>query len=50
MVEDETRLQSRATEKYCEQIFEEVKELEEKYIRRGSAFCAEKARFMDITE
>ena len=30
MVEDKIRLQSRATEKYYEQIFEEMKELEEK--------------------
>ena len=30
MVEDKIRMQSRATEKYCEQIFEEMKELEEK--------------------
>ena len=30
MVEDKIRLQSRATEKYFEQIFEEMKELEEK--------------------
>ena len=30
MVEDKLRLQSRATEKYYEQIFEEMKELEEK--------------------
>ena len=27
MVEDKIRLQSRATDKYCEQIFEEMKEL-----------------------
>ena len=30
MVEDKIRLQSRATPKYCEQIFEEMKESEEK--------------------
>ena len=30
MVEDKVRLQSRATENYYEQIFEEMKELEEK--------------------
>ena len=30
MVEDKISLQSRATEKYCEKIFEEMKELEEK--------------------
>ena len=30
MVEDKIRMQSRATEKYFEQIFEEMKELEEK--------------------
>ena len=30
MVEDKIRLQSRANEKYCERILEEMKELEEK--------------------
>ena len=30
MVEDKTKLQSRATEKYHEQVFEEMTELEEK--------------------
>ena len=30
MVEDKIRLKSRATEKYCDQILEEMKELEEK--------------------
>ena len=30
MVEDKIRLQSRGTEKYYEQMFEEMKELEEK--------------------
>ena len=30
LVEDKIRLQSRATEAYYEQIFEEMKELEEK--------------------
>ena len=30
MVEDKIRMQSRATEKYFEQIFEEMKKLEEK--------------------
>ena len=30
LLEDKIRLQSRATEKYCEQNFEEMKELEEK--------------------
>ena len=30
MVEDNIRLQSRAAERYCEQILEETKELEEK--------------------
>ena len=38
MVEDKIRLQSRATGKYYEQIFGEMKELEEK----KSATCAEK--------
>ena len=30
MVEDKIRIQSEATEKYCEKIFEEMRELEEK--------------------
>ena len=34
-----------ATEKYCDQIFEEMKK-----IRRGSATCAGKARCMEISE
>ena len=38
-----------ATEKYYEQIFEEMKELEEK-IKGGSATCAEKAHFDQISE
>ena len=42
MVEDKIRLQSRATEKNYEQILEEMKELEEKKTKRGSASCAEK--------
>ena len=35
MVEDKIRLQSRAAEKYCEQICEEMKELEEKKPREA---------------
>ena len=39
MVEDKIRLQSRATDKYYEQIFEEVKELEEKNQKRLCHLC-----------
>ena len=46
MVEDTIRMQCRATEKFYEHIFEEMKELEEK----SSATCAEKVRFVEISE
>ena len=46
LVEDQSRLQSKATEKYDETIFEEMRELEEKrsqkkpwYLYRKSTFC-----------
>ena len=42
MVEDKIRLQSRATEKSYEQIFEEVKELEEKHQKRPCHLCSTK--------
>ena len=42
-MEDKLRLQSRATEKYYDQIFEGVGR---KGIRRGSANSAEKEGFM----
>ena len=38
MVEEKIRLQSRATEKYSEQIFEEMKELEEKKSKEALFF------------
>ena len=45
MVEDKIRLQSRATEKFCEQIFEEMKELEEEEVKGSSVTRTEKAHF-----
>ena len=39
MVEDKIRLQSRATEKYHEQIFEEMKELEKRNHKRLWNLC-----------
>ena len=42
MVEDKNRLQSNATEKYCEQIFEEMKELEEKKSKEALLFVQKK--------
>ena len=38
LVEDKIRLHSRATEEYYEQIFEEMKELEEKKSREALLF------------
>ena len=45
MVEDKNRLQSNATEKYCEQIVEEMKELEEKEVEGSLVIRTEKAHF-----
>ena len=42
MAQDKMRLQSRALAKYHEQIFEEMKDLEETKSKRGCATCAEK--------
>ena len=46
MVEDKIRLQSRATEKFCEQIFEEVKE----EVQGSSVTRTEKAHFGAISK
>ena len=45
MVEDKIRLQSRATEKYCEQMFEEMKELEDKKSKEALLLVQKKAHF-----
>ena len=53
MVEDKVRLLSRATEKYCWQIFEEMKELEEKRSKEALLLVQEKTRkkrFVEISE
>ena len=42
MVEDKFRMQSRATEKYDAQIFEEMKELEERNQKRLCYLCRKK--------
>ena len=41
-MEDNIRMQSRATEKYNEQIFEEMKELEEKKSEETLLTCVDK--------
>ena len=43
LVEDQSRLQSKATEKYYETIFEGMRELEEKKAKRSLGTCSEKA-------
>ena len=49
MVEDKIRLQGRATEKYCDHLFDEMKRLEEKKSEEGGpATYTEEARFMEI--
>ena len=50
LVEHKIRLQSRATEKYCEQIFEEMKELEEKESKEALLLVQKKAHFDTISE
>ena len=50
MVEDKIRLQSRATEKYYEQIFEEMKELEEKKSKEALLLVQKKAHFVEKSE
>ena len=47
MVEDKIRLQSRATEKYCEQIFEELKESEEKKSKESLSLVPKKKAHVD---
>ena len=46
MVGDKIRMQSGATEKYYEQIFEEM----ESWKKRNQNTCAGKVRFMKISE
>ena len=48
MVEDNIRMQSRATEKYNEPIFEEMKELEEKKSEEALLTCVENTLCVDI--
>ena len=43
MVEDKIRMQSRAAEKYYDQIFEEMKELEEKKSEEGLCYLCRKS-------
>ena len=47
---DKLKLQSRATERYHDQIYEEIKKLEEKKSEEALLMCAEEARFMEISE
>ena len=50
MVEDKIRLRTRATEKYYEQIFEEMKELEQTEVKGSVLTCTEKAQFDAISK
>ena len=50
MVEDKIRLQSRATEKYYEQIFEEMKEVGREKVNGSLVARAEKAHFDVISK
>ena len=50
MVEDAIRLQSRATEKYNEQIFEEMRELEEKKSKEALLLALKKTHLVEISE
>ena len=50
MVEDKIRMQGRATEKYYDQIFEEMKELEDKKSEEALLFVQKKVRFMERSE
>ena len=45
MVEDKIRLQSKATQKYYEQIFEEMRELEEKKSKEALLLDQKKSTF-----
>ena len=47
MMEDKLKFQSRANERYHDQIFEEIKELEQK---KSEETLPEEARFMDISK
>ena len=47
-MEDESRLQSKSTEKYYETIFEEMRELEEKKVERSLGTRTEKSHFDTI--
>ena len=48
-MEDKIRLQSKATEKYYEQIFEEMRELEEKKSKEALLLVPKKAHFGAIS-
>ena len=48
-MEDKVKLQSRATGRYHDQIFEEKGAVRTE-VRRSSTMCAEEARFMEISE
>ena len=50
MVEDKIRLQSKATEKYYETIFEELRELEVKKSKEASLLVQKKAHFDTISK
>ena len=50
MVEDKIRLRSRATEKYYEQIFEEMEELEGKKSKEALRLVQKKTYFDEILE
>ena len=45
LVEDKSRLPSKATEKYYETVFEKMRELEEKKVKRSLRTCTEKNTF-----
>ena len=48
MIEDKIRLQSRATERHHDQIFEEIKELDEKKSEEAVLICAENGMIRDL--
>ena len=48
MIEDRIRLQNRATEKYYEHIFEEMKEMEEKKSVEALPFVQKKSIYEDF--
>ena len=47
-MKDKLRLQSRATEKYHDQIFEEIQELEEKILEEAMLIVQKKDDYGDI--